>query len=414
MNSKSNFEHIESFLTLLFAVSVFVWKPGMYVSSGLITAYLLTRSAIDRDYARMVWSHPIAKASLAMFVLGLITSTIGAEQFEDIAWMARKTLFLPAVVFFVFALESQRNRKLAMAGLIGSFWVASLLTLNEYDWQLRFGDRMGGTWPIGTWDALIGLFFTFMVLSHGWTGTGIWPRAVHIATTLMALLMLILAGGRAPWIGALLSLGTYFVIKLLLVRDKRVLLLSIVAAALITTMLSTILEDKARPVVDRLSTVLNTTTEGSSNWIRLQLWKIGIAHLDTLKAENPKEFFFGGGSLSYDNKQVEFFKTLPFNESDRALLRQQGYPSGDAHNNYIDSALRSGVIWTACMVLYLIWLCTQFKLSVLRSNPGPAVLLLNLLVMGMFYTVFPHFLTLFFVLFAMTLRTSPVTNPDFK
>lgn len=157
-------DRIEPFLTLLFAISVFVWKPGMYVSSGLITLYLLARSALDCDYRKMVWSSRVAKVSLAMFVLGIITSSIGAENFSDVSWMARKTLFLPVIVFFVFALTHERNRTAAMTGLIASFWVASVLTLHKYGWNLSFGGRMEGTWPQGTWDALLGLFFTFLIL----------------------------------------------------------------------------------------------------------------------------------------------------------------------------------------------------------------------------------------------------------
>jgi len=72
MITTRNFERTESFLTLLFAVSVFVWKPGIYVSSGLITAYLLVRSMIDHEYGQMVWRSKITQVSLAMFLLGLV------------------------------------------------------------------------------------------------------------------------------------------------------------------------------------------------------------------------------------------------------------------------------------------------------------------------------------------------------
>lgn len=402
MTSANTFERIETFLTLLFAVSVFVWKPGMYVSSGLITLYLLTRSSIDRDYGRRLWSSRLAQVSLAMFVLGIITASIGAEQLKDISWMARKTLFLPVIVFFAFALTNARNRTVAMAGLMGSFWVASLLTLHEHNWQLAFGGRMGGPWPIGTWDSLMGLFFGFMVLSFKWTGSSTLQRCVHVLTTIMALVMLLLAGGRAPWIGALISLGIYFVV---FNRDKRVLISGLAAAIVVATLATTLFPDKARPVIDRFSSVLNTTTEGS-NWVRLQLWEIGIAQLTHLAKEDPVEMLFGGGAESFDPKQAAFFKTMPFDEADRTRLREYGYPSGDSHNTYIDNALRHGVLWTIAMTLYLIWLCTRFSVAGIRDNPKPFVLLINLLIVGMFYTVVPHFVTLFFVLFAGLLQSA--------
>ncbi|UOD51489.1 O-antigen ligase family protein [Orrella daihaiensis] len=402
MNTKLSFEHFESFLTLLFAVSVFVWKPGMYVASGAITLYLMVRCAIQPDYRHMVWNNRITKVSLAIFLLGLITASIGAEQFQDITWMARKTLFLPAVVFFVFALSRQLNRNIAMAGLITGFWIASVLTLNEYQWQLNFGDRMQGPWPQGTWDSLLGLFFAFMVLSFKWTGASNAQRVIHLGTTALALLMLVLAGGRAPWIGALLSLAIYFVF---FKPNKKLVLFGLITGVIASTLVLTTLEQKAQPVIERFASVFNTTTN-SSNWIRLQLWQIGIAHLNQLAKDDPVEFIVGGGAQSYDAKQVAFFETMPYNDADRSRLTGYGYPTGDTHNTYIDNALRHGVLWTLAMTIYLIWLCTRFSWHIINSNPTPSILLMNLLIVGMFYTVVPHFVTLFFVLFWAMLQMS--------
>ena len=395
MTSDHYFERIASFLTLLFAVSVFVWKPGIYLTSGLITGYLFWRSAVDRDYRLMLCNSRLTQISLAMFLLGLMTSIIGADQTKDVTWMARKTLFLPAIVFFVFALQNPRNHRLAMIGLIASFWIASLLTLYDYGWQLHLGGRMEGTWPLGTWDTLLGLFFAFLVLGFQWTGASHLARGIHTVTLMLALLMLLAAGGRAPWIAVLFSLGLYVA---LFVRDKRVLLLGLAAGMVLATLATTVFEDKTRQVTERLSTVLNTTTEGS-NWIRLKLWGIGAAHLTHLAKNDPVEMLFGGGAESYDPKQIEFFKTMSFDEADRNRLADHGYPSGDAHNTYIDNALRHGVLWTLAMTLYLIWLCTRFSLAAVKNNPKPLILLLNLLIVGMFYTVVPHFATFFFMLF---------------
>jgi hypothetical protein len=409
MITTRNLERTESFLTLLFAVSVFIWKPGIYVSSGLITAYLLVRSMIDHEYGQMVWRSKITQVSLAMFLLGLVTATIGAEELRDIIWMARKTLFLPVIVFFVFALQHPRNRTVAMTGLIGSFWIASLLTLKAYDWQLSFGARMEGTWPQGTWDTLLGLFFGFMVLSFKWSGIGHLQRMTHLITTVMALFMLLLAGGRAPWIGAVISLTMCF---LIFKPSKRVLFSGIVVAVIMGILASTAFEHKARPVIDRFSSVFNTTTEGS-NWIRLRLWEIGTAQLVHLAKQNPVEMLFGGGSVSYNPKQIKFFENMPYDPADRARLKDFGYPSGDAHSTYIDNALRHGVLWTFAMTLYLIWLCTRFSFLAIRQNPAPFTLLINFLIMGIFYTVVPHFATFFFVLFVTILGSQTFSKSKF-
>ena len=390
-----NFHLLESFCVLLFAVSVFLWKPGMYVSSGLITLYIIVRSLTDRGYWHQIWANKLTKISFVMFVFGLITATIGAEQFDDMAWMARKTLFLPVIVFFVFALTAERNRKLANAGLIAGFWIATLLTIHKYGWTIQFGGRVEGQWPQGTWDTLLGLFFTLMVVNLKYSALRGWSGFVSVATTLMVLLMLLSAGGRAPVIGSALSVAVYFFI---FTYSKGRLFLVTTAGLLIATLALTTFNQQTRPIIDRFASITDTKTN-ASNWIRLQLWSIGIAQLSHEAKKDPIKMFFGGGAISYNPKQIEFFKTMPFDDADRARLKEYGYPSGDTHNTYIDNALRHGILWTLAMTLYLIWLCTKFRISQIRQHPGPFILLINLLAVGMFYTVVPHFITLFFILF---------------
>ena len=406
MTKAKTFEHLESFCTLLFAVAIFVWKPGIYVSSGLITLYVITRCALDRAYAQQLWASRVAVVTLALFALGIVTATIGAEQLKDITWMARKTLFLPVIVFFMFALNKPKNRTLAMAGLIGSFWIASLITLWEYGWRFDFGGRMEGTWPQGTWDTLLGLFLTFMIVQFRWFGSSGLQKTLYVLTILMALVMVLLAGGRAPWLGAMVCLAIYFVISK---PSWRVLGGALAVLILVASLGATVFEQKSRVILDRVTSITDTTNNGS-NWIRLKLWGIGVAHLSERLQNAPLEAIVGGGAKSYHQKQIEFFETLPYDPNDRVTLRDFGYPSGDTHNNYIDSALRHGLLWTAAAFLYLIWLCTGFSLTKTRTNPAPALLLLYLMVVGMFYNVVPHFVTFFFALFVtLTLTRSSQT-----
>lgn len=373
------------------------------MSSGLITAYLLVRSMIDHEYGQMVWRSKIAQISLAMFLLGLVTATIGAEELTDITWMARKTLFLPVIVFFAFALEQPRNRTVAITGLIATFWVASLITLNAYDWQLHFGGRMEGHWPQGTWDTLLGLFFPFTVFAFKWKNQTSMMRIGQSATIFMALLMLFLAGGRATWVGALASIFLYyFVFKF----NIRTLMIGALTSAIFALLISTVFYDRAQPILDRFASIADTETEGS-NWIRLQLWKIGLKHMQEFAFEDPKQLLFGGGAESYDAKQRAFFSTLPYDRSDRIRLVEYGYPTGDTHNTYLDNALRHGIVWTSAMTLYLIWLCIGFRFFGTRTTPSSSALLLNLLIVGIFYTVVPHFATFFFALFVLLLQSSP-------
>lgn len=138
MTPIKNLDHLESFCVLLFAVAIFIWKPGIYVASGLICLYLILRTAIEVEFRNTLWNSTLAKLSLGMYAVGLITATLGAETYQDVAWMARKTLFLPIVVFLAFALKRRVNQQLAMTGLVIGFWIASVITLSNHDWQLNY------------------------------------------------------------------------------------------------------------------------------------------------------------------------------------------------------------------------------------------------------------------------------------
>ena len=400
MTNTATFEKAESFCVVLFALSVFIWKPGIYVSCGLISLYLIVRVGMDEDYRRMLLASRFAKLSLLVFVLGLVTASLGADDYLDVGWMARKTLFIPAVIFLVFALKRQLNQQVAMTALVVSFWLATVFTLWQYDWQMQFGERMEGPWPQGTWDSLLGLFFPFMVLYMGRNELTRATLTVFLATTAMAFVMLLLAGGRAPWLASFIGLVLYF----LVFKRKREVLLGLVAIAVVAVGLGlTVFTDKTRPLIDRVTTITDTTTN-ESNWVRLQLWNIGIQQFADSAQHDPMAIAFGGGALSYDAKQIEFFETMPYDPEDRQRLKTYGFPTGDTHNTYLDNALRHGVIWTVIMLLYLVGLCTEFKWRYIKQNPEPTMLLIGLLVIGMFYTVVPHFATFFFVLFVALLR----------
>lgn len=392
--SPTIFGHTESFLTLLFAVSVFVWKPGIYVSSSLIIAYLATRAFLDINYRQMLWQSKLTKLTFAMFALGLFTSAISANQFEDFSWMARKTMFLPAIVFFTFALAHQRNKDIAMTGLVAGFWIASLITLSRYGWQINFGGRMQGIWPQGTWDNLLGLFLCFLVLYAKWANSKIGIRVVYIATMLMAFLMVLLAGGRGPWLALAISLIIYFVF---FKRDKKVVITMIVGAAIAVIAGTTVLHDRTQALLGRVTSIADT--KEASNSLRLQLWAIGTAHMKELIKAEPFKALFGLGTKSYQTAQHEFFKTMDLDQRARIDLAGFSVSNGDVHNNYIDSALRSGLVWTSAMFLYLIWLPTRFRLSQIRTKPEPAIMLMYFCIMAMFYTVVPHFMSFFFALF---------------
>ena len=384
---------------LLFSASVFLWKPGIYVSSGVIISYMLVRAATDATYWRALRDSTVMRVSMALFVFGLITSLIAMQQADDFLWMARKTLFLPVAGFMFLSLEKAQNRKAALIGLLSGFWIAAVITIVE-NRALIGRDLIAGTWPKGTWDTLLGLFFVFLFLFLVGQKHGILSRLVIGVSALGAFVLLLFAGGRGPVLAIMFAVAVYLVF---FKANLRVLAaVCAVAGALVVVSVS-LFQDKTEFITQRLLSV--TQIKDGSNWIRLKLPQIGYEHIKHLAASQPIALLFGSGSKSYNKTQLEFFETLPYDEDDRRRLKEFGYPTGDAHNNYIDSTLRHGLLWTIAAFAYLIWLSTRFKRRFVSDNPAPFALLLYMLVLGVIYTVLPHFATFFFVFFVALFTT---------
>jgi O-antigen ligase len=393
-------EQVESFLVVLFAVSIFMWKPGIYVSSALIIVYTCIGIFRSQDYRQKYLGSHVAVMSVAMFVVGTTTSLIAMQQTEDLLWMVRKTLFLLTVGFLLIAFNKEKNKKIAFYGLVTGFWVASLLTIFK-NWQLMgVITRVEGTWPQGTWDALLGLFLVFLLLSI----KDIFSKSVPtlrtklflFATLCMSGFQLIWAGGRIPFVAFVVAILLYV---LTLKLSKRMVINAMLASVIAVMLTVTVFKDHADSLINRVQSI--TDVSNDDYWVRLNLWKVGFNHAVFFMKNEPSTFLFGAGGKSYGPTQIEFFQDMPMNAVDREKFQSFGYPSGDPHNMYIDSILKNGVIWTILFLIYLLWLATGFKLKQSWQRPEPFILLSFYLVLGIAYTILPHFFTYFLVFFMM-------------
>jgi hypothetical protein len=398
-------EKTESFLVLLFAISIFLWKPGIYVSSALIITYTLILFVSSQNYRQQYLSSNAAMVSVVMFIVGIVTSLIAMQESDDVLWAARKTLFLLVIGFLFIAFKKTNNKKIAFYGLVAGFWVASLLTIFK-NWHL-IGKitRVEGTWPQGTWDALLGLFFVFLVVSIRHSVLSFKAKLFIIVTFCMSIYQLIWAGGRIPLVASVVVLVLYL---LSLKLTKRIVLNTALAAIVAVTVSVTVFKDSADNFVNRMQSI--TDVKNDDYWVRLNLWKVGFNHAVFFMKNEPSKFLFGAGGKSYGPMQIEFFKDMPMNEADREKFTGFGYPSGDSHNMYIDSVLKNGIVWTVLFLFYLLWLATGFKIKNTWQRPEPFILLAFYAVLGMAYIILPHFFTYFLIFFMVYLLSSVQKN----
>jgi O-antigen ligase len=394
-------EKTESFLVVLFAMSIFIWKPGIYVSSALIILYTCIEILRNKAYRHQYLSSNIAVVSVAMFVVGIVTALIAMQEIDDLLWAARKTLFLLVIGFLIISFKNESNKKLAFYSVIAGFWAASLLTIFKHWHQIGNITRIEGTWPQGTWDALLGLFFVFLVVSMKSTVFSFKTKLFIIATLCMSIYQLIWAGGRIPLLASIVVLVLYVVT---LKITKRMVINAVLAAIVAITFSMTIFKDNLDHFYDRVQSI--TDVSNNDYFVRLNLWKVGFNHAVFFMKNEPMTFLFGAGGKSYGPMQITFFKEMPINESDREKLQGFGYPSGDTHNMYIDSVLKNGFVWTCLFLIYLLWLATGFNIKKIWQQSEPFILLSFYVALGMAYTILPHFFTYFLIFFMAYLHSS--------
>lgn len=391
---------IERLLVFVMAVAVFTWKPGMYIVPGALFLYFVVRVIRDAQYRADWLQSRISIFSLLLFVLGLICVWISVGNVKEVLWVARKGLCLLMVPPLVLAFRHQANRISAFWGLMIGLW-ANVVVVVVQSLALPLGQvlagRIEGIWYLGPWDALLGLFIAFLLPKLTESTPQIPRMLVHI-TFAAAIVLLLLSGGRAPWVATALIMGAYLVLfhrKVLVYLTLTIVVVGLAAVQFFPT--------QVQPKLERITSIVNT--EDSGNWVRLHLWSLGVDHLKFYAQHEPLKLIAGAGPSTYHAEQKSFFTQQDYPADVRARLILYGYPTGDTHNMYLDAALRMGVVWTALFLVFMFALAYVPSGPSVRQRIAPLLLLGSYLIVGMFYTTVLSFVT-FFIVFFLTLSVA--------
>jgi O-antigen ligase len=412
LRPSSLFLRLENLLVLMLGASIFLSKPLIYASSGLLILYCLIRIIVDKPYGHRVLTSPLTWVSAAIYLLGVVATLIYPATLQDTAWIARKSLFLLSFVPLYFAFADQRNRNWGLLGLLGGFWIAGALTLLEANWRPEDLTRLdGATWLVDVWGVLCSLFAVFLVPRVYDQNTPISVRVLVALTVIASLYILFLSGARGPWLGAFIGIAAY----LLLFQWKTLTLLVLIGAIGYFPARQVLPESFAK-LEEKVASMVDTggrdTATSESNWIRLQLWKLSIAQ-DKEKLKNePLKLLFGSGPLNHLQEYKSFFnKTDVLPAQDKARLSRNNFPSNDVHSMYLDATAKMGLLWTVASVFWLI-LLAMIGLARRKSHGSSALgapfCILTFLIIGTFYSLLPHFGTFFLFFFiALALQSNP-------
>jgi hypothetical protein len=409
-DTKTTALSVENWMVFTLGAGLFLSKPVIYAATGFLTLYFLLRCFKDSGYRRDAFSNKLIVAALAIYVFGLVACLLMPTTTEDLGVIARKSLYLVIFAPLLLAFRQSSNRKFALAGLLIGFWAAATMTFYFFE-EIEPGRLTGATWRVDVWGLLCSLFFVFLMPRIFDSKNSALLRILFAITALTAFILLILSGARGPLLGACFAVGLY-----LLFYQRRAIGMILVIAILAYIPIKHFAPTPLAQIEQRVASIVDTE-EDISNWIRLKLWKLSFAHSVEKFTMNPSELLLGSGAMSHFEKVYGFFErtdALTPAEKNRLSAPDVGYPTNDMHNMYLDAVAKYGLIWTLAHILFLLAIATIAMRQTTQPNTsGLAVPLLVVcfLLIGIFYTLLPHFAGTFLIFFLALALRSNETQP---
>jgi hypothetical protein len=398
---------LESLLIFAFGIGIFVSKPLIYVASGGIIGLALLNLSLNASYRQIFFSDWLTWLCVALFGLGVLATVIHPGNAAEISWVARKSLYLLLLPVLYIAFQTLFNRVAGFAGAIVGFWVAALLTMQSMGWHWAGGRIAGATWQVDVWGVVTGLFVSFLLPSVFQANQSSLNRVLIGTTLLAAFAMMVMSGARGPWLGV--AVGG--LIYLVLFQQKVLLGLVVLVVALyfpvkqLLPQQITYLEQRVMSITNTGNLDDDTAKFSDSSWVRIQLWRVGIAQ-NLHKLENtPLTLLFGSGPKNQIYETLVFYdQWTGMPDTYKARLTAYGYPTNEMHNMYLDANGKLGLLWTiGSLVLIIVVVARGLRIRETHNQASLAVGLVsvNFLVTGLTYDILPHWGTFFLVFFTM-------------
>ncbi len=398
---------LETLLIFTLGLGIFVSKPVIYASSGALVAIAVLRVCFDSSYRKSLFSSRLTLASIGLFVLGLVATAVHPGTLSEIGWIARKSIYILLLPVLYLAFHSQGNRTAGLAGAFIGFWVAAILTMQSIDWQWAGGRIAGATWLVDVWGVLTGLFASFLLPRVFQAKQPLILWLLTAITLLASVGMMIMSGGRGPWLGFFAG----GLIYLLFYQRKTLLIMTVLLIALYFPVKQfaptpvAYLEDRVMSIVKTSDDANNPETYDAGNWVRMSLWKTSLAQ-DLHKLHNtPMTFLFGSGPNNQIHEMRAFFMEWNgMSQTDKERLMSYDYPGNEVHNMYLDAMGKMGILWTLSAVLLMLAVIIKSLQIRQRDNQASLAVLVvtvNFMVTGIFYDLLPHWGTFFLVFFTM-------------
>ena len=400
---------IEGFLIFGLGASIFLSKPSIYIFTSLLIVLAILRSIIDPNYRTLLLSNKIFIAAGSLYTFGILSTAIGSLSISDTAWIARKSLYLLLIGPLLIAYTQKSNQASGLIGIILGFWISFLLTASKHNWHWN-GERLdGATWLIDNWAVLCALLAAFLLpIAFQDKNLSKKTKIAIYLTLIVAFLSLLTTGARGPWIGVAVGCAIF----LGLYNLKSLLGIVLIFSVLIFPA-KEIWPTTLQNIQNRVSSIVDLKYD-ESNQTRIAIWKTTYAFLENLWINGNKQLWLGSGKSGFVRSVTNFHTHMMQGSNTKNIEIIKNREIGDAHNMYLDSAGKNGIIWTIGNLLLMIYIGLGRKNNRTESAiRKKAILDINLCIpilvtfftIGIFYSIMPHFAGYFFIFFITLSRS---------
>ncbi|MGF1762531.1 O-antigen ligase family protein [Aliivibrio kagoshimensis] len=388
-------EQCERFIFAFFSASLYTSKAGLYLSASLTLLLLIVKTASSVGFRRWLHDHAIAKCSVALFVIGMVTSLLSPGGAESALLFFRKASFLLLLPVIIYHFRKEENRRIAIKWLLLGVTISVLFSFYKlFQLNVWKGQRVDSFWDIGRWGELLTYLVILLLCLLSQVQLAKKHRIALGLLLLLSCLSIIFNGSRAPIVALILVVPLYCLLfnRKLLVYTIGVMLALVVTASIFAP-------KSVDVVIQRVESIGNLHTHDSNN-ARIGMWRHALLFQQHLTKEQPSFLLTG---LGLNNIQDEFKAYLTSHDMAKKLMKKTNnqFSFKDHHNATLTLISSNGLVYTFLFLLLIL----KIFFELYRSQRTPLsnyglFLIAAFLIMSMFYTNFIELQTIvvFFLL----------------
>lgn len=393
---KITLEKVTEYILYLFLISVCCFKGmintfgGLFVfTSGALIYKLPNRKEFFKRYKyELVFT--------GIFILGVFLEMLSVDGLGKAYKFFYKNFYFLMIPGLLYSFEKEEIRKRAFYLIIFSLFMGIIESFRIFKvvHKFNYGGRVESFFDIGRWGSALQMVLLLMLPS-------LRKKIFLIPIFILGLISLILNNSRGPWLAFSACIGVYLIYLLFYKKNVK----TVLGIGILSLVLLVVGYNKSPKNFDKFINRIESYKNIQNNYSnlgRLVMWKENILFMKDSIKDNKRAFFFGVG---YDNDETfgEYVSEKEdYQKLDKRLKSNISFT--DAHNMYIHTFVRKGVIYGVLFWGYMVYYCLRKLKERLWLEDelilGSLLSTLSFFICGIFYSnIFTFDTFIFFTIF---------------